>query len=126
MSILARIWSWCRACGWVVAEALLLTAHPGAAQFEPIVPGPSEAVELELVLAVDASSSVSPEEFNLQMGGFAGAFREPSVIAAIAATRSEEHTSELQSLMRISYAVFCLKKKKKNRSRNTQMTPTEG
>src|SRR3546814_7597327 len=33
----------------------------------------------------------------------------------IAATlRSEEHTSELQSLMRISYAVFCLQKKKKN------------
>src|SRR3546814_4159034 len=31
------------------------------------------------------------------------------------AERSEEHTSELQSLMRISYAVFCLKKKKKNR-----------
>src|SRR3546814_9663143 len=29
------------------------------------------------------------------------------------ANRSEEHTSELQSLMRISYAVFCLKKKKK-------------
>src|SRR3546814_7089730 len=29
-------------------------------------------------------------------------------------TRSEEHTSELQSLMRISYAVFCLKKKKNN------------
>src|SRR3546814_4403200 len=32
--------------------------------------------------------------------------------AAIIAARSEEHTSELQSLMRISYAVFCLKKKK--------------
>src|SRR3546814_9226402 len=32
-------------------------------------------------------------------------------VAAIAAERSEEHTSELQSLMRISYAVFCLKKK---------------
>src|SRR3546814_2836013 len=31
-------------------------------------------------------------------------------------TRSEEHTSELQSLMRISYAVFCLKKKKKKRT----------
>src|SRR3546814_3628450 len=30
---------------------------------------------------------------------------------ALAALRSEEHTSELQSLMRISYAVFCLKKK---------------
>src|SRR3546814_5419075 len=34
--------------------------------------------------------------------------------AADADTRSEEHTSELQSLMRISYAVFCLKKKKKH------------
>src|SRR3546814_2037711 len=33
--------------------------------------------------------------------------------------RSEEHTSELQSLMRISYAVFCLKKKKKNNDNNT-------
>src|SRR3546814_8463562 len=33
---------------------------------------------------------------------------------ATVALRSEEHTSELQSLMRISYAVFCLKKKKKN------------
>src|SRR3546814_2334588 len=32
--------------------------------------------------------------------------------------RSEEHTSELQSLMRISYAVFCLKKKKLNNNRN--------
>src|SRR3546814_3261750 len=32
--------------------------------------------------------------------------------------RSEEHTSELQSLMRISYAVFCLKKKHKNPSQN--------
>src|SRR3546814_9851909 len=32
--------------------------------------------------------------------------------------RSEEHTSELQSLMRISYAVFCLKKKKKNKTNN--------
>src|SRR3546814_1384762 len=33
---------------------------------------------------------------------------------AVLVDRSEEHTSELQSLMRISYAVFCLKKKKKN------------
>src|SRR3546814_5667878 len=38
--------------------------------------------------------------------------------------RSEEHTSELQSLMRISYAVFCLKKKKKHtqqQKNNTQI-----
>src|SRR3546814_5146737 len=35
-------------------------------------------------------------------------------LAATVAGRSEEHTSELQSLMRISYAVFCLKKKNNN------------
>src|SRR3546814_10198503 len=35
-----------------------------------------------------------------------------------AVIRSEEHTSELQSLMRISYAVFCLKKKKKQKKKN--------
>src|SRR3546814_3959188 len=38
---------------------------------------------------------------------------DATLIAANA--RSEEHTSELQSLMRISYAVFCLKKKMKNK-----------
>src|SRR3546814_5486885 len=37
---------------------------------------------------------------------------ENIVFAQVAHQRSEEHTSELQSLMRISYAVFCLKKKK--------------
>src|SRR3546814_528989 len=42
-----------------------------------------------------------------------------------ASFRSEEHTSELQSLMRISYAVFCLKKKKQHTSnkQETQTTP---
>src|SRR3546814_3639440 len=43
------------------------------------------------------------------------ALHRPEVLTALAADlagfRSEEHTSELQSLMRISYAVFCLKKK---------------
>src|SRR3546814_2363769 len=38
--------------------------------------------------------------------------------------RSEEHTSELQSLMRISYAVFCLKKKTKEKHRNTTHAPS--
>src|SRR3546814_10061324 len=37
--------------------------------------------------------------------------------------RSEEHTSELQSLMRISYAVFCLKTKKNTKQRPTANTP---
>src|SRR3546814_7914629 len=38
------------------------------------------------------------------------------------AERSEEHTSELQSLMRISYAVFCLKKKKRQKNNTTKDT----
>src|SRR3546814_979210 len=39
--------------------------------------------------------------------------------------RSEEHTSELQSLMRISYAVFCLKKKKKQTNKNNTRQHTQ-
>src|SRR3546814_3072894 len=49
-----------------------------------------------------AAATVDEDFLRLQESAFA---RQPSV-------RSEEHTSELQSLMRISYAVFCLKKKK--------------
>src|SRR3546814_7857410 len=46
--------------------------------------------------------------------------------AAIYGIRSEEHTSELLSLMHISYAVFCLKKKKKeHHQRSTLNQPTE-
>src|SRR3546814_9744385 len=41
------------------------------------------------------------------------------------ARRSEEHTSELQSLMRISYAVFCLKKKNKQVRNNNDLTPQQ-
>src|SRR3546814_9765361 len=46
-----------------------------------------------------------------------GGRTEPLGDALRSAFRSEEHTSELQSLMRISYAVFCLKKKKKHTTR---------
>src|SRR3546814_4646199 len=46
--------------------------------------------------------------------GVVGVLRQEAVQVVVVdeASRSEEHTSELQSLMRISYAVFCLKKKK--------------
>src|SRR3546814_8709593 len=47
-----------------------------------------------------------------QLELFLIAAQEARLAALEAAGRSEEHTSELQSLMRISYAVFCLKKKK--------------
>src|SRR3546814_9474982 len=41
------------------------------------------------------------------------------------AQRSEEHTSELQSLMRISYAVFCLKKKQHNTTKHSRVQHTK-
>src|SRR3546814_6419341 len=56
-------------------------------------------IAMEKPIGHDLASS---REVNEQVGG---AFAEDHVF------RSEEHTSELQSLMRISYAVFCLKKK---------------
>jgi hypothetical protein len=48
--------------------------------------GPRHRVDLELVLAVDASSSVSSDEFNLQIQGLAEAFRDPRVLQAIRAS----------------------------------------
>src|SRR3546814_7973931 len=57
------------------------------------------------------------EQNDIRLGqrlGVDGGHADREFIDVIALRRSEEHTSELQSLMRISYAVFCLKKKKKN------------
>src|SRR3546814_7923823 len=51
------------------------------------------------------------DEQQLQLSRLMGTLREEGEKG-----RSEEHTSELQSLMRISYAVFCLKKKKMNKT----------
>src|SRR3546814_4329919 len=48
----------------------------------------------------------------LDAGAVTGAGTAPGGVPTTAGDRSEEHTSELQSLMRSSYAVFCLKKKK--------------
>src|SRR3546814_1924503 len=48
--------------------------------------------------------------------------RGPLPLRTLVLVRSEEHTSELQSLMRISYAVFCLKKKKQTHHKSTEIT----
>src|SRR3546814_4257075 len=53
--------------------------------------------------------------------GSAAALRRRRAARLRGTRRSEEHTSELQSLMRISYAVFCLKKKKKRSMTNYQL-----
>src|SRR3546814_9106683 len=57
------------------------------------------------------------------MASLPGYFTPSEAFAAIEA-RSEEHTSELQSLMRTSYAVFCLKKKQTTRTRHAPISPT--
>src|SRR3546814_8158679 len=68
---------------------------------------------------VSSLTKLSTEEVRVQVVHAAvGGISESDVNLAIAshAVRSEEHTSELQSLMRISYAVFCLKKKQKQKT----------
>src|SRR3546814_10261153 len=50
--------------------------------------------------------------------GFDPSWRLDETYVKVRGKRSEEHTSELQSLMRISYAVFCLKKKKNKSMKN--------
>src|SRR3546814_1984976 len=65
--------------------------------------------------------------FNLPLGMTRTVFGSAISVRGISATgsltdrlaRSEEHTSELQSLMRLSYAVFCLKKQNNQQSHNT-------
>src|SRR3546814_4141970 len=61
-----------------------------------------------------------PDRDGIEATGRLGALYHASPALALRAAgyRSEEHTSELQSLMRISYAVFCLKKKKQKHIHN--------
>src|SRR3546814_10201103 len=80
---------------------------------EPVVEAEDEQddVTLPLMLALERLSPLERAAFLLH-DVFGQSFDEiAAVIGRDPAARSEEHTSELQSLMRISYAVFCLKKK---------------
>src|SRR3546814_6869576 len=84
--------------GGYVAGIAALHAFEGSAFLAwPVEIGGSESMLVIWLLAMAASAVVA-----LAIGA-----------VSLRTTRSEEHTSELQSLMRISYAVFCLKKKKK-------------
>src|SRR3546814_5254301 len=82
-----------------------------------------------LALALDAQGALRPDlrllvmSATLDGAAYARLMQDAPVIESEGRTfpleyrylRSEEHTSELQSLMRISYAVFCLKKKRKTK-----------
>src|SRR3546814_3682104 len=91
----------------LLAEALVLTVLLGSTLKDP-----------ESQLTLQAQTGGGPVELlvcDYRGGELRGYLRfDAERLAEVGTdpTRSEEHTSELQSLMRISYAVFCLKKKK--------------
>src|SRR3546814_3396887 len=96
-------------------------------------------------VAVEGDADVGPvrpyrllELFQILRDGRVGMVRREGAVDALVEKdvragqashqRSEEHTSELQSLMRISYAVFCLKKKnkqQKNTAAHSQLNPNK-
>src|SRR3546814_1874610 len=78
--------------GTAVGEGILAAARLAVLQQAPLI-------------VIPASGGARMQE------GILSLMQMPRTTIAV---RSEEHTSELQSLMRISYAVFCLKKKKSN------------
>src|SRR3546814_9715164 len=103
----------------LMASAVMLSAA-GNAQTTPGKPAPEKIglhtlaslpLMSELVLSPDGTKIAMTlgvgNEFGYAILDLAKPGSKPKIFA-----RSEEHTSELQSLMRISYAVFCLKKKK--------------
>src|SRR3546814_4188112 len=61
-------------------------------------------------LPIDAFPDVTPVQVNVYTEASGLAAEDVEQLLTTPVERSEEHTSELQSLMRISYAVFCLKK----------------
>src|SRR3546814_7723839 len=91
-------------------------------QIRHLEPAARHTVEIGapgIVAALDIGGAHARLDIPQLAGAVGGEEFDPRAVAPLfgehprlAAERSEEHTSELQSLMRISYAVFCLKKKK--------------
>src|SRR3546814_6720285 len=83
--------------------------------------GPQRGVDIEATTTLPFRQAVDGSTVTLGVEGRRVTARIP---AGVRDGRSEEHTSELQSLMRISYAVFCLKKKTKTIIRPINQTST--
>src|SRR3546814_560114 len=78
----------------------------------------SDAQRKEHVVAVRKRAEGAPVHVEVH-----ALFEAPGLLPGLAKARSEEHTSELQSLMRISYAVFCLKKTRITRTKTHTAQP---
>src|SRR3546814_4162259 len=92
---------------WTGGDCHLYSNHVEQAR-EQLARTPGPLPRLEILRRPDAIDAYDYEDFRL-------------VGYEAQAHRSEEHTSELQSLMRISYAVFCLKKKKQKPLSTTKL-----
>src|SRR3546814_6085332 len=96
-------------------EALLALAASEAGWFKPsqrarLKETTNQAIRyVETLEAIRDRAAVAQDELQVRL---ANRTNRHIYMLTMLAARSEEHTSELQSLMRISYAVFCLKKKK--------------
>src|SRR3546814_8766302 len=96
------------------------TLFPSTTRFRsPMVGDPNGRLSIRIAAALVTRDEPIAEQLRAasdQLSRPASARDGAMVMSALSrgeVVRSEEHTSELQSLMRISYAVFCLKKKKK-------------
>src|SRR3546814_6251785 len=100
----------------------------GAAHVSASEPASIRVLDREYTVGVEPgerdSLMTAAKLLDARMREVRGANRMAAVdrVAVLAALRSEEHTSELQSLMRISYAVFCLKKKKTSKEQRYELT----
>src|SRR3546814_2309267 len=74
----------------------------------------NQKLVLEQITALNTTTANIIDSTGEMLKNQTARIHEQAASSTIPMERSEEHTSELQSLMRISYAVFCLKKKKKN------------
>src|SRR3546814_6243480 len=87
-------------------------------------PGPAQALRHLCLRAAGLAAARTAQAARREIGHLRKADREredqPGLKLPRQHARSEEHTSELQSLMRISYAVFCLKKKNHHHNNTTQ------
>src|SRR3546814_6519739 len=86
----------------LIASSTAVLPPPITATFFPRKKKPSQVAQAETPAPRSFCSLSSPSQ----------RADAPVAITSVSPTRSEEHTSELQSLMRLSYAVFCLKKKR--------------
>src|SRR3546814_5700847 len=119
------IWcQWVKTC-WHKGERMIAAALTSPC----LIRSDGRTITIEPLRVVPFSHDVGVAGIPLRHATYSGTDLEQgrvkrqsaSLAAVLAAIRSEEHTSELQSLMRISYAVFCLKKKNKIKQQQNKL-----